>query len=88
MSAPPHPHWIDILTDKHECFGYSDTMTIPVEVNGRQVSLLLPAWLRDYGPLTSLRAVESDRLLFYSRPNVTSTSGCPHWISGRSQTLR
>ena len=46
MSQPKRdPHWIDMLWEKHECFGYDNPATLQVEYEGQRLDVLLPNYV-------------------------------------------
>jgi hypothetical protein len=59
MPTPPaKPYWIDCLWEKHECWTYDDPKSMPIELDGRTIHLLFPAYLPSFKPVTSARAGE------------------------------
>ncbi|MCS6920160.1 MAG: hypothetical protein NZM28_10345 [Fimbriimonadales bacterium] len=60
--------WIDHLFEKHECWDYDDyeKAALEVELNGRTVQVVMPAWCAQLKPLL---LAESEGVLFILAQN-------------------
>lgn len=47
----PHYHWVDHLSEKHECFKYGETRTLSISHGGRAVRVTVPHWTDEFTPL-------------------------------------
>ena len=55
QKAPPY-HWVDHLSDKHECFKYSEVRTATIVHDGRVLRVNVPDWADEFTPLTVSQA--------------------------------
>lgn len=55
------PHWVDMLREKHECFGYDNPATMRIDHEGERLEVLLPNYTP---PVDILSATRAGHLLY------------------------
>ncbi len=57
-------HWVDELTEKHECGGYRDPVTIELDHSGRSLTLVAPFPFEDRAEILETTISPSGDLLY------------------------